>query len=98
MFKKVCLSRSGTKKLFSAGYYCGSGTDQQSQRSCSPGDYCPKNSVTPLKCPAGKYCATQNLAAPSEDCAGGYYCDGMVFVFCLFREQACHIGPGVPNF
>ena len=67
------------------GYYCGTGTDEQSRSVCSAGNYCPGGSSVPLSCPPGKYCADKLLHEPSGNCSGGYFCNGarLYFSLCL---------------
>ena len=38
-----------------AGYYCSSGSSEQTQEECPQGSYCPFGSIAPIPCPAGTY-------------------------------------------
>lgn len=44
-------------------------------RPCPVGNLCPQNSVAPTNCPAGSFCATPMLSAPSGRCQAGYFCE-----------------------
>ena len=62
------------------GYFCSGGTTAARPVTkggkCLNGTYCPEESSQPLLCPARKYCGSEALPAPSDDCAAGYYCIG----------------------
>jgi len=65
-------------------YYCEAKATQETNdgpqttptKYCVAGYYCPTASGTKISCPAGKYCDTHHLNAPSGDCAAGYICTG----------------------
>ncbi|XP_077105722.1 uncharacterized protein LOC143764221 isoform X2 [Ranitomeya variabilis] len=43
---------------------------------CLPSFYCPEGTTEPISCPSGYYCENAGLAAPSGECAAGFYCTG----------------------
>ncbi|XP_069599133.1 uncharacterized protein K04H4.2-like [Ranitomeya imitator] len=43
---------------------------------CLPSFYCPEGATEPISCPPGYYCENAGLAAPSGECAAGFYCTG----------------------
>lgn len=75
------LSKEGstqTRKLkhCRTGMYCPEGSIFHT--NCPPGTYNPKTQSKSiddcLPCDPGKYCAREELSAPSGNCAAGYYC------------------------
>ncbi|KAJ7413425.1 hypothetical protein BTVI_43603 [Pitangus sulphuratus] len=60
------------------GFYCPPGTSRSSQYSCPAGTFGPRQKLRTIqecqKCPAGKYCESPGLAAPTGDCAEGFWC------------------------
>ncbi|XP_050179054.1 multiple epidermal growth factor-like domains protein 6 isoform X3 [Myiozetetes cayanensis] len=60
------------------GFYCPPGTSRSSQYSCPAGTFGPRQKLRTIqecqKCPPGKYCESPGLAAPTGDCAEGFWC------------------------
>ncbi|XP_031989756.1 SCO-spondin-like isoform X5 [Corvus moneduloides] len=60
------------------GFYCPAGTSRSSQHSCPAGTFGPRQKLKSVqecqRCPAGKYCELPGLAAPTGDCAEGFWC------------------------
>jgi len=58
------------------GTYCGAGSSGET--SCSAGTFGPGTHAFEaahcMNCPAGKYCESTGLAAPTGDCTAGYFC------------------------
>lgn len=46
------------------------------KNDCPVGHYCPEGSISPIKCPGGRYGASRNLQTSfcSGQCSAGYYC------------------------
>ncbi|XP_021231889.1 SCO-spondin-like isoform X4 [Numida meleagris] len=62
----------------SQGFYCPQGTSRSTQYSCPAGTFGPRQKLKAVKecqsCPPGKYCEFSGLAAPTGDCAEGFWC------------------------
>ncbi|KAL7981551.1 hypothetical protein Chor_005639 [Crotalus horridus] len=62
------------------GHYCPPGTQRSTQFSCPLGTFGAKpkliNILECQNCPPGKYCSSPGLAAPTGDCAAGFWCKG----------------------
>ncbi|CAM9824345.1 unnamed protein product [Bubo scandiacus] len=60
------------------GFYCPPGTNRSTQYSCPAGTFGPRQKLKTIKecqrCPPGKYCEFSGLAAPTGDCAEGFWC------------------------
>ncbi|XP_032305021.1 zonadhesin-like isoform X2 [Coturnix japonica] len=60
------------------GFYCPPGTSRSTQYSCPAGTFGPRQKLKAVKecqsCPPGKYCEFSGLAAPTGDCAEGFWC------------------------
>ncbi|KAM8989348.1 uncharacterized protein PRD47_016773 [Ara ararauna] len=60
------------------GFYCPAGTSSSTQYSCPAGTFGPSQNLKAITecqmCPPGKYCEFSGLAAPTGDCAEGFWC------------------------
>ncbi|XP_040546472.1 zonadhesin-like isoform X6 [Gallus gallus] len=60
------------------GFYCPPGTNRSTQYSCPAGTFGPRQKLKAVEecqsCPPGKYCEFSGLAAPTGDCAEGFWC------------------------
>ncbi|KAM7082943.1 uncharacterized protein J5F26_014046 [Ciconia maguari] len=60
------------------GFYCPPGTNRSTQYSCPAGTFGPRQKLKTIeecqRCPPGKYCEFSGLAAPTGDCAEGFWC------------------------
>jgi len=88
----------GTTDTFTdcpVGYYCPEGAKDPT--ICSQGTYNPTpNSWLPehcLECPAGKYCASEGLDAPTGNCDAGYFCSTSVIEAAPQEEDTVETPP-----
>jgi len=60
------------------GHYCPPGMKTGLEHKCPKGTFSNKtklnNYTECTDCPVGKYCETEGLHEPTDDCAAGYYC------------------------
>lgn len=70
-----------TGNLCPAGSYCPAGVS--TPQLCPAGTFSPDtgawNASSCRACPAGQYCATPGLTAPTGNCSAGYYCPADAF-------------------
>lgn len=61
-----------------AGYFCDP-LNWFQPKLCTPGNYCPRNSLHPKPCPLGTYSSASGLRVKSEcmPCLAGCYCTGI---------------------
>ena len=60
---------------------------------CKAGTYCPPGTSSPVPCDPGKYCQTDELAAITNDCQAGYFCNGSTILPNPINETTGDICP-----
>jgi hypothetical protein len=74
----VCAANTTTPSTCPPGYVCPAGTGNATQYPCPIGKYSNVGGLADatecVSCPAGQYCETPGLTAPTGNCSAGFYC------------------------